>query len=131
MTGQATPGFPELRAARRKGMVLFFWAFVFSIFVNLLMLTGPLYMLQVYDRVLSSRSVETLVALTVLAAVLYALMGVLDYARGRIMARVGARFQSALDERVFEAALRRSVDPRERKVAAGAQRDLDAVRDLF
>ena len=107
------------------------WAFVFSIFVNLLMLTGPLYMLQVYDRVLSSRSVETLVALTVLVAVLYALMGVLDYARGRVMARVGAKFQSALDDRVFEAALRRSVEPRERKVAAGALRDLDAVRDLF
>jgi PrtD family type I secretion system ABC transporter len=124
-------GVKELRAARDRGMTLIIWAFVFSIFVNLLMLTGPLYMLQVYDRVLSSRSVETLVALTVLAAVLYALMGVLDYSRGRIMARVGARFQSALDDRVFEAALRRSVDPRERKVAAGAQRDLDAVRDLF
>ncbi len=124
-------GIKELRAARNRGRGLIIWAFVFSIFVNLLMLTGPLYMLQVYDRVLSSRSVETLVALTVLVAVLYALMGVLDYARGRIMARVGARFQSALDERVFEATLRRSVDPRERKVATGAQRDLDAVRDLF
>lgn len=124
-------GVKELRAARDRGMTLIIWAFVFSIFVNLLMLTGPIYMLQVYDRVLSSRSVETLVALTVLVAVLYALMGVLDYARGRTIARVGARFQSALDDRVFEAALRRSVDPRERKVASGAQRDLDAVRDLF
>ncbi|MFO8127259.1 type I secretion system permease/ATPase [Yoonia sp.] len=124
-------GVKELRAARDRGRGLIIWAFVFSIFVNLLMLTGPLYMLQVYDRVLSSRSVETLVALTVLVAVLYALMGVLDYARGRIMARVGARFQSALDDRVFEATLRRSVDPRERRVAAGALRDLDAVRDLF
>ncbi|MBE0414349.1 type I secretion system permease/ATPase [Yoonia sp.] len=124
-------GVTELRAARSRGRTLIIWTFVFSIFVNLLMLTGPLYMLQVYDRVLSSRSVETLVALTVLVAVLYTLMGVLDYARGRIMARVGARFQSALDARVFEATLRRSVDPRERRVATGALRDLDAVRDLF
>ncbi|WP_371060699.1 type I secretion system permease/ATPase [Rhodosalinus sp. 5P4] len=124
-------GVDELRRARNLGRALLVWAFIFSIFVNLLMLTGPLYMLQVYDRVLASRSVETLVALTVLVAALYAFMGVLDYARGRIMARVGARFQSALDIRVFEATLRRSVDPRERLVATGAQRDLDAVRDLF
>ena len=124
-------GVAELQAARNQGRSLILWAIIFSVFVNLLMLTGPLYMLQVYDRVLSSRSVETLVALTILVAALYTLMGVLDYARGRIMARVGARFQSALDIRVFEATLRRSIDPRERLVATGAQRDLDAVRDLF
>ena len=124
-------GVAELRAARDHGRSLLLWALIFSIFVNLLMLTGPLYMLQVYDRVLSSRSVETLVALTALVAALYTLMGVLDYARGRIMARVGARFQSTLDSRVFEATLRRSIDPKERLVATGAQRDLDAVRDLF
>ena len=124
-------GVAELQAARNQGRSLILWAIIFSVFVNLLMLTGPLYMLQVYDRVLSSRSVETLVALTILVAALYTLMGVLDYARGRIMARVGARFQTALDIRVFEATLRRSIDPRERLVATGAQRDLDAVRDLF
>lgn len=65
--------------------------FVLSIFVNLLTLTGPLFMLQVYDRVLRSRSEATLVALFVLVAALYALMGLLDYARGRLMARYGAR----------------------------------------
>lgn len=124
-------GVDELRKARNRGRTLLGWAFIFSIFVNFLMLTGPLYMLQVYDRVLSSRSIETLVALTVLVAALYAVMGVLDYARGRVMARVGARFQSTLDSRVFEATLRRSVDPKERLVATGAQHDLDAVRDLF
>lgn len=131
MTDQAKPGFPELRAARRKGIVLFFWAFVFSIFVNLLMLTGPLYMLQVYDRVLSSRSIETLVALSVLVIGLYALMAVLDYARGRVMARVGARFQSTLDGRLFEATLYRSSEPREHAASGAALRDLDAVQSLF
>lgn len=124
-------GMAEVLAARNRGRVLLIWVFVFSIFVNLLMLAGPLYMLQVYDRVLSSRSVETLVALTVLIAALYILMGLLDYARGRVMARVGARFQTALDARLFDATLRRSVDPKERMIATGAQRDLDAVRDLF
>ena len=74
---------------------LFLTLGVFSMFVNLLMLTGPIYMLQVYDRVLASRSVATLVALTVLIAGLYALMGVLDYARGRVVARDGRALVTA------------------------------------
>ncbi|MGD9865529.1 MAG: type I secretion system permease/ATPase, partial [Pseudodonghicola sp.] len=103
---------------------------VFSFFANLLMLTGPLYMLQVYDRVLGSRSVETLVALSLLVAFLYGIMGLLDFARGRVMARVGARFQGALDRRVFEAMLRRSAvaqDP----VAQTGLNDLEAVERLM
>lgn len=121
----------ELRAARRKGRTLLFWTFVFSAFVNLLMLTGPLYMLQVYDRVLSSRSVETLVGLSVLVAGLYALMAVLDYARGRLLARVSARFQSALDKRVFTATLHKSGNLREEAVSTAALRDLDGIQTLF
>lgn len=121
----------EVRAARRKGQVLLFWIFVFSIFVNLLMLTGPLYMLQVYDRVLASRSVETLVGLSVLVTGLYALMAMLDYARGRLLARVGARFQSALDRRVFTATLYRRGNPQEEAESDAALRDLDGVQTLF
>lgn len=67
----------------------------FSLVTNILMLTGPLFMLQVYDRVLSSGSVSTLVALCILVAILYALYGFLEFVRGRIMARVGQQ----LDER--------------------------------
>ncbi|MEO0999064.1 MAG: ABC transporter transmembrane domain-containing protein, partial [Pseudomonadota bacterium] len=99
----------ELGAALSGSRRLFLYVGVFSFFVNLLMLTGPLFMLQVYDRVLSSRSEATLVALFALVTVLYLIMGFLDYARGRVMARVGAAFQSTLDRRVFEAVLRRAV----------------------
>ena len=86
-----------------------FWGVgIFSIFVNALMLTGPIYMLQVYDRVLGSRSIETLIALSILVLFLYGIMGLMDYARGRIMGRVAARFQSRLDRRVFDAVIRKS-----------------------
>jgi len=129
MTPPPSIGFPELRAARRQGRGLFLWAFVFSVFVNLLMLTGPLYMLQVYDRVLQSRSVETLVALSVLMAGLYGLMALLDYARGRVMARLAARFQTRLDARVFDATLRRQSSPQDQPAAA--LRDLDAVQGFL
>ena len=126
-----TPGVDELRAARRQGQGLLIWAFLFSVFVNLLMLTGPLYMLQVYDRVLHSRSVETLVALSVLMIALYGLMALLEYARGRVMARMAARFQSNLDARVFDATLRRRTTPQEQAMSAAALRDLDAVQTFF
>jgi ATP-binding cassette subfamily C protein len=119
----------ELTEIRRRGLGLILVAFVFSIFVNLLMLTGPLFMLQVYDRVLSSRSEETLLALTVLVAALYTLMGVLDYARGRVLARYGARFQSALDARVFRATL--VPGKAERKQQLTATSDVEAVQALY
>ena len=56
--------------------------------MNLLVLTGPIYMLPVYDRVLGSRSEATLIALTRLVAFLYGMMGLLEFARGRIVGRV-------------------------------------------
>ncbi|NRA99785.1 MAG: type I secretion system permease/ATPase [Rhodobacteraceae bacterium] len=119
----------ELAAIRARNSHFLILAFIFSVFVNILMLTGPLFMLQVYDRVLGSRSEETLVALVVLVAALYALMGVLDYARGRILARYGARFQSALDERVFKSGL----EPRKAgdQTALSAARDVEAVQAVY
>src|ERR1051326_8897407 len=56
---------------------------------NVLMLTGAIFMLEVYDRVLPSRSVPTLVGLIVLAAGLYAAQGLLDLIRARILVRIG------------------------------------------
>jgi ATP-binding cassette subfamily C protein len=80
-------------------------AVAFGSVVNLLMLTGPLYMLHLYDHVLATGSVATLVTLSVLAAFLFAGMAVLDYLRGRIMGRVAGRFAQALAPRVFDAAV--------------------------
>ncbi len=130
-TSEFKRGRDELDGARRDMRGLLLAAFVFSIFVNILMLTGPLYMLQVYDRVLGSRSEATLWALTGLMAFLFLMMGVLDYARGRIMARVGARMQERLDRRVFAAALKRMQQVPGDPLALAAQRDLEAVQRLW
>ncbi len=99
--------------------------FVFSVFVNLLMLTGPLFMLQVYDRVLNSRSEATLVALFILVAGLYLLMGVLDYARGRLMARFAVRFRERYDRQVFTATISGA---QAHDTPTAGLRDLDAVQ---
>ncbi len=124
-------GLSELRGALAGSRQAIWVAFLFSALVNVLMLAAPLYMLQVYDRVLVSRSEETLVALSLLLAFLFLIMGVLDHARGRIMARVGARLQEAMDPRVLSAAFRRlTLAPRD-TAALSAQRDLDAVARLW
>jgi PrtD family type I secretion system ABC transporter len=77
--------------------------FLFSCLVNILMLTGPVFMLQVYDRVLTSGSVPTLVALSAIVLVLYLYYGFLEHVRGRVMHRVARRFEETLRPRVFDA----------------------------
>ena len=120
-------GLSELQAARAASRQAVVTAFIFSALVNLLMLTAPLYMLQVYDRVLVSRSEETLIALSLLMAFLFLIMGILDHARARIMARVGARLQERLDARVLSAAFRRLTQAPQDTAALAAQKDLDAI----
>ncbi|MCA0941593.1 type I secretion system permease/ATPase [Yangia mangrovi] len=120
-------GADELASVRKQSRPYYWFVGIFSFFVNLLMLTGPLYMLQVYDRVLGSRSEATLLALTALVVFLYGMMGILDYARGRVMARVAARFQAALDMRVFDAVIRRSAVKSDELAATGLK-DLEAVQ---
>lgn len=124
-------GYAELKAARADHRKLFWAVGIFSVLVNLLMLTGPLYMLQVYDRVLGSRSEATLVALSLLVTFLFVAMGLLDHARGRIMARIGAAMQDKLDRRVFSAAVRRLTLVPNDQVGLAAQRDLEAVQRLW
>jgi ATP-binding cassette, subfamily C, bacterial len=121
-------GAKELRSARTASSGLIVVTLVFSAMVNLLMLTGPLYMLQVYDRVLGSGSEATLVALSILVVALFLAMGILEYSRGRLMTLVGARFQDRLDRRVFAAAMQRSAVQPNDPLAITAQRDLEAVR---
>ena len=124
-------GAAELAAVRREGRPLYWAVAIFSFVVNMLMLTGPLYMLNVYDRVLGSRSLETLIALSVLVTFLYGMMGILDFVRGRVMGRVGARFQARLDRRVFAASLRASNQSRPPEEARTALRDLESVQRLI
>jgi PrtD family type I secretion system ABC transporter len=124
-------GREELRTARREARWLFRAAGLFSVFVNLLMLTGPLFMLQVYDRVLGSRSEETLLALFILMAFLFTMMGLLDYSRGRVLARIGAGFQSRLDRRVFSAVLRKAAASARPDTVTNNLRDLEAVQRLL
>lgn len=84
-------------------------AAVFSLFINLLMLFPSIYMMQVYDRVLGSNSTSTLLMLTLLAILLFAMMGALEWIRSQILIRVSARFDLLLNERLYRVLFRQSL----------------------
>jgi len=74
----------------------------FSLFINLLMLVPPLYMLQLYDRVLTSRSEDTLIMLTLIVVVLFITMALLEIVRSKILVKVGNKLDSILSQRIFD-----------------------------
>jgi len=104
---------------------------VMSCIINLLYLTGSIFMLEVYDRVLPSRSVPTLVGLVVLAAGLYAAQGVLDLIRSRILGRIGTSLDEALNARVFETIVRLPLVSGNRSEGLQPLRDLDNIRSFL
>ncbi|QOR39733.1 type I secretion system permease/ATPase [Billgrantia diversa] len=81
----------------------------FSLFVNLLMLVPALYMLQVYDRVLSTQSTETLLMLTLVVIFMFAIMGMLELVRSRMLVRIGNRLDMLLNARIYRSMFRRSL----------------------
>jgi PrtD family type I secretion system ABC transporter len=98
----------------------------FSIIVNLLVLALPLYSLQVFDRVLSSRSVETLLALTVVTLGLLALQAALDHVRSAVLRKVALRVETSLTGPVLRASL--DEGSRGSPQAVAGLRDLREVR---
>src|SRR5262245_21476823 len=128
MVTTATPANSNLAQALRDCRRAAASVFVFSGVVNLLMLAGPLYMLQIYDRVLSSRSVPTLVALSAFLIGAYAFQGALDLIRSRVVVRAAALLDHRLAAAVHGAVIRLAI--RSRHPGEGPQpiRDLDQIR---
>jgi PrtD family type I secretion system ABC transporter len=104
---------------------------VMSCLINLLYLTGSMFMLEVYDRVLPSRSVPTLIGLIVLAGGLYLAQGVLDLIRSRILGRIGTALDEALNARVFDTIVRLPLMIGGRNEGLQPLRDLDNVRSFL
>jgi ATP-binding cassette subfamily C protein len=131
MFATKTPVHPDLAEALRECRRAFRSVALFSGMVNLLMLAGPLYMLQVYDRVLSSRSVPTLIALSIFLVGAYAFQGVLDLIRSRVVVRSAAVLDQRLALAVHSAVIRLSVASRHPGDGPQPVRDLDAIRGFL
>jgi ATP-binding cassette subfamily C protein len=104
---------------------------VFSTIVNLLMLTGSIYMMQVYDRVLASRSVATLVGVSIIALAAYALQGWLDHIRLQMLGRIGAAVDADLAPLTVRAAMSAPVNGANPTDALQPFRDLAALRTFL
>lgn len=125
------PSHNILRRALHRVRYIFLFSLVFSFFYNVLRLTGPLFMILVYDRVLASRAEETLVALFVLVIALLVVMTLIDYSRRRIMARFGAQFQEAVEIDIFQARNRNAYLTQQGPKPAPELNELDRLRSFF
>ena len=125
------PASSELAAALGACRRAFIAIALFSGMSNILMLSGALFMLEVYDRVLPSRSVPTLVALLFLVAALYAAQGVIDMIRSRILVRVGHSLDEAMSARVYDAIVRLPLKIGAKGDGTQPIRDLDSVRGFL
>jgi PrtD family type I secretion system ABC transporter len=122
---------PELRAAFSSCRAAFFGVGAVSGIINILMLTGPLFMLQVYDRVLPSRSLATLIGLCLFALLLFLFLGALDALRGRVLARVARCIESMLAPRVFDTVIGATIARRMPGDELRVTRDLDSIRSFL
>jgi len=121
----------ELGEALRACRGAFIGVGLMSCIINLLYLTGSIFMLEVYDRVLPSRSVPTLVGLVILAAGLYMAQGFLDLIRGRILGRIGTALDESLNARVFDSVVRLPLMVGGRNEGLQPIRDLDNIRTFL
>ncbi|MFT7371287.1 MAG: PrtD family type I secretion system ABC transporter [Octadecabacter sp.] len=120
----------SLQQAYRKYRMAFAATLVFSMFTNLLMFVGPIYMLQIYDRVLSSRNSTTLIALTVIAICLLLAYGLLEFTRSKLLVRAGLQFDEVLAHPTFHLVVKQQTA----MPGGGAQvalNDIDKVREFL
>lgn len=120
----------ELRAALGSCRSALVGIALFSGLINLLGLTGSLFMLEVYDRVLPSRSVPTLVGLAIITALLFAFQGILELVRGRMLVRIGSQIDWRVSDRVYDLVVRLPLRTRGSGDGLQPVRDLDTIRSV-
>jgi PrtD family type I secretion system ABC transporter len=130
-TAAASAAGSELRAALASCRSALVGIAIFSGLINLLGLTGSLFMLQVYDRVLPSRSVPTLVGLAIIAALLFGFQGILELTRSRMLVRIGNQIDWRLSDRVYDLVVRLPLRTRGSGDGLQPVRDLDTIRSVL
>ena len=121
----------DLEAVLQSCRSSFFSVGLFSMFTNLLMLVPAFYMLQVYDRVVTSGSVSTLVMLTLVMLLLMTTMGGLDWVRSRIMVRVSTKIDTLLGHRLYDASFKQALQTGGMQANAQPLSDLTGLRQFL
>src|SRR5262245_24669666 len=99
--------------------------------INVLMLTGSFYMLEIYDRVLPSRSAATLVAISILALTLYAFHGAFDLVRSRLLVRIAASLDESIGRRLYDTIVQLPLTGHSASEGVQPLRDLDQIRSFI
>src|ERR1044072_189395 len=128
--GRPTPS-SELREALAACWHAFIAIGLMSCLINILYLTGSFYMLEIYDRVLPSRSIPTLVALSILALTLFGFQGVLDILRSRVLVRIAATLDERLSGRVYDIVVQMPLRSKTPGDGLAPLRDLDQIRSFL
>ncbi|WP_029583964.1 type I secretion system permease/ATPase [Bradyrhizobium sp. URHD0069] len=139
MTNAASAASPSVTGAARSELAsalascrsAFVGIAVFSGLINLLALTGSLFMLEVYDRVLPSRSVPTLVGLAIITALLFLFQGLMEITRGRMLVRIGNQIDWRLSDRIYDLVVRLPLRARGSGDGLQPVRDLDTIRSVL
>lgn len=121
----------ELRMAVKECWLVLSGVAIFSALVNMLMLVGAIYMLEVYDRVLPSQSIPTLLVLSIAAFFLFCAQGFFDFMRGRILIRVGNHLEERLNSRIFDLLSRAPQVNQSGPDSAQAPKHLDAIKNFL
>ncbi|HJA79463.1 type I secretion system permease/ATPase [uncultured Desulfovibrio sp.] len=116
-----------LLACRR----FFGYAFFFSLFINILQLTFSIYMLQVYDKVLTSYNLSTLAVITLAAVICLVVMALLEWIRSRLLVRAGIAFDDMLGESVLYRSLMAAAAPEGARSEQGSPRDVQTLRNFL
>lgn len=121
----------DLQSALKLCRGAFLAAAGFSMMINLLMLTPTIYMLQIYDRVLSSRSLSTLLMLTLLVIAIYFTQGLLEWVRTQILVRVSAKLETLLNRRLYKIAFKQSLYTGGQQASSQPLDDLTSLRQFL
>lgn len=109
----------------------FFYAAGFSMVINLLQLVPTIYMLQLYDRVVPTGNLSTLLMLSSIVMVLFATMGILEWVRSQILVRVSTRLETMLNDRLFQVAFKQALYSGGQKASSQALDDLTQLRQFL
>lgn len=126
-----TPAQSDLNEALYLCRAAFYAAAGFSLVINLLQLVPTVYMLQVYDRVVPTGNLYTLLMLTVIILVLFATLGILEWVRSQILVRVGSRLETLLNDRLFQVAFKQSLYSGGQAASSQPLDDLTALRQFL
>lgn len=125
------PAKSDLQQALYLCRSAFYAAAGFSLVVNVLQLVPTIYMLQLYDRVVPTGNLYTLLMLTVIVMVLFATLGLLEWVRSQILVRVSSRLETLLNDRLFQVAFKQSLYSSGQRASAQPLDDLTALRQFL